>query len=260
MMGWMGGAQPAKLLRKVCHIEAVRGNVASSEWTRLPVYTLTFANPGGASLGVRIDCGDVVKVVVPGYKPKSYSMSAERNGEFDITFKVYPGGMCSGYLDRVRVGEDIQVFRMGRKERQPGSHIGLVAFGVGITEALPIAAAELARRDALHVKLLWASKTYDDMFWHHEIDQLLKEHPERFSVETILSREAREGSRHGRCTSEVLAAVFDGSWGTSVGGPNAARRDGARFLTVGTKPMMREAEAMLGRIGYSVPGKHSLLR
>ena len=40
------------------------------------------------SLGVSIEKGDVVKVAVPNYKPKSYSMSAARRGEFDITFKA----------------------------------------------------------------------------------------------------------------------------------------------------------------------------
>jgi len=51
------------------------------------VYTLTFATPAGvSSLGVRIDCGDAVKVCILGLKPTSYmySVSAERPGEFDI--------------------------------------------------------------------------------------------------------------------------------------------------------------------------------
>ena len=60
-------------------------------------------------------------------------------------------------------------------------------------------------------------------------------------------------------TSDVLAAVFDGAWGTSASGPNADKRGAVRFLTVGTKGMMREAEAMLGKLGYSVPGEHALL-
>ena len=107
-----GGGEPAELLRKVCHVEAVRGAASSPEWERLPVYTLTFATPPSLSNAVRIDCGDVIKVVVPGFKPKSYSMSAERPGEFDITVKVYPGGVCSGYLDSVQVGENISAFNV----------------------------------------------------------------------------------------------------------------------------------------------------
>ena len=54
------GAQPARLLRKECLVEAVRGDDAKW-WDRLPVHTLTFADPG---LDLRIDAGDVVKVIV----------------------------------------------------------------------------------------------------------------------------------------------------------------------------------------------------
>lgn len=90
----------------------MRGLASSPEWERLPVYTLTFESPPSLSNAVRIDCGDVVKVVVPNFKPKSYSMSAERPGEFDITVKVYPGGVCSGYLDSVQVGESISAFNV----------------------------------------------------------------------------------------------------------------------------------------------------
>jgi len=223
------------------------------------VYTLTFST--SSSLGVRIDCGDVVKICIPDFnQPKSYSMSAERTGEFDITFKVYPGGVASGYLDSLQIGKEISVFKVGSKQRRAGSHVGLVAYGVGITEALPIAAAELAKPDAEHVKLLWASKTYGDLFWHHEIAELRAEYPERFDVETILSREQRDGSRYGRCTSQVLAEVFDDVWGTGPGGPNFERRDGVRFLAVGTGPMIWETEDMLSHLGFAVPGKHALLR
>ena len=102
-----------------------------------------------------------------------------------------------------------------------------------------------------------------DLFWHEKIAELRAAHPQRFAVETILSREQRDGSLHGRVTSEVLGTVFDGAWGTGAadgaGGPNVDKRGTVRFLTVGTKPMMRETETMFGRIGYAVRGEHALL-
>ena len=237
------GAAPAKLLRKVCLVEAAKD--------RFAVYTLTFANPDGVTtLGVRIDAGDVVKVCVPNFKPKSYSMSAERPGEFDITFKVYPGGRCSGYLDSLELGQSAEVFKMGRKQRVAGTHVGIVAYGVGITEALPIATAELAKPEATHVDLLWASKTFGDTFWHEQLAELAAVHPERFKHTTILSRETRDGALHGRVNSRVLAAVFDDAWATGVGAPNENLRESVRFLSVGTKAMMHETDEMLTANGY----------
>ena len=57
----------------------------------------------------------------------------------------------------------------------------------------------------------------------------------------------------------MLAEVFDGAWGTAAGGPHEAVRDAVRFLSVGTKPMMRQTEAMLRELDYATPGRHMLL-
>jgi len=246
------GALPAKLLRKTCLVEALPD--------RLPVYTLTFANPSSkpGGLGVRMDFGDIVKIMIPNFKPKSYSMSDERPGEFDITFKVYPGGRCSGYLDSIQIGGSVDVFRMGKKERFPGARAGIIAYGVGITEALPMAEAELSKPDAQQVSLLWASKTHGDTFWHQQLAALAEAHPERFTLTTILSREERAGALFGRVSPAVLSSVFDQSWGTHIGGPNESSRSKVRFLSVGTKEMMKETDQMLQSIGYPMP-QHALL-
>jgi hypothetical protein len=162
------GGLPATLLRKVTVVE----NLAATG--QLPVHKLTFANPTKEpSLGIRLDYGEVVKVEVPGFKPKSYSMSGEDReaGTFDVTVKVYPGGRCSGYLDSIDIGESIHVFGKGGKERNAGSHVGAVAFGVGITEALPVCKAEL-RKGAEHVHLVWGARTFGDMFWGDELEAL----------------------------------------------------------------------------------------
>ena len=233
-----GAGAPAALLRKETLVEA------RPETGQLPVRTLTFAAPAALAEGFRIDLGHVVKVVIPDFKPKSYSMSAARPGEFDLTVKMYPGGRCSGYLDSVAVGESISVFRRGAKERRPGARVGLVAFGVGITEALPIARAEAERPDAREVHLLWGARTFGDMFWHEEVAALERAHPGRFRVTRFLSREDREGCRRGRIDAGALADVF-GGWRGEAGA--------ARFLVVGTKAMMREAERNLEAAGFPWP-------
>jgi len=227
---------------------------------RLPVYTLTFSNPPSAKPGwVCMEHGDTVKVCVPGYKPKSYSMSAQREAEFDITFKVYPNGRASGYLDRLQLGEAMAVFGMGKKRRAPsvGGCIGLVAFGVGITEILPMAAIELAKQDDSRVTLLWQSKTWDDIFWPEQIKALETEYPDRFRFVTMLSREEREGCLQGRLDPETLRAVFDREWG--LDGDDAAARAQVKWLSVGTKEMMCAFDRMVASNGYPMP-RHALLQ
>ncbi|KAG7340407.1 phenylacetic acid degradation protein [Nitzschia inconspicua] len=240
---------PTKLIRKV--------NVIPEAPDHLPVHTLTFAFPDvnhenftGPAVHhshVRLDMGDVVKMVIPGYKPKSYSISDLRENEFDVTFKVYPNGRASGFLDRLQVGDHIMSFgKHASRTRNPGAYVGIIVFGVGITEGYPVAKAELAKGTA-KVKLLWASRTKADTFWREELQQLQEAYPDNFEMVYLYSRETVEGCLHGRVSPELLKQVFD---------PPIPQE--ARFLSVGTKPMMKDVDGMLGQIGYPMPQHHLL--
>jgi len=256
MSAWWTG-NPAKLLRKTTLVAAAADH--------LPVYTLTFAFPEGQErVGkayplpeLNIDKGEVVKMVIPGYKPKSYSMSEMRKeaGEFDITLKIYPNGRASGHLDRLKIGDTINCFAMNpNRKYQPGKLQGLVAYGVGITEALPVAQAELDKGAAEKVVLLWASKTEGDMFWADKIAEVQKKHGSKFELVTILSRQDKEGALKGRIDADVLSKVFVEKLGLN----NDAAKAEARFLSVGTKEMMNQTAALFGKIGFPFP-KHELL-
>jgi NAD(P)H-flavin reductase len=269
---WTVGV-PTTLLRKVTLVEA------DPAVGRLPVHTLTFAIPsdeGGVMTApakphgqVAIDLGDVVKMVIPNYKPKSYSISALRVevGEFDVTLKVYPNGRASGVLDRLKVGDHIYSFgKSANRTRNPGLYVGIVAFGVGITEGLPVARAECEKLSAVtgvrpsgegqgasappglpKVKLLWASRTMEDTFWHDEIRSLREQFPSVFEMVFLLSRQEREGCLHGRVSPQLLDDVF-----------RPPLREEARFLSVGTKEMMRMTDDMFAEIGYPMPRHHLL--
>ena len=166
-------------------------------------------------------------------------MSAIRDGEFDITFKVYPNGRASGYLDSLKEGDYVNSFGMrAGKDRNPGSYVGIIAYGVGITEAWPVAKAELEKGDAKKVKLLWACKSKADTFWNAEIERVKKLYPEKLELVNIFSREKREGCLNGRIDSRVLAEVFGDS------------PPDARFLAVGTKEMMSQTYRLLNELGY----------
>lgn len=234
---------PTTLLRKT--------TLVTEAEDRLPVHKLTFSIPEGeaydAILAHRMDLGDYLYMVRPDGRRKSYSVSERREKEFDITFKPYPDGLLSGYLNALNVGDTIQcVGRISRVTYTPGKYLGLVAFGIGITECLPIAEAELSKGKVDHVRLLWASRTMADTFWKKRIESLSKKYPQRFSIQYLLSREQREGCLEGRINPSILANVFQPKH------PNDAR-----FHTVGTGDMIRMADDMLTKAGYPMP-KHAL--
>jgi len=265
---------PTKLIRKELLVSASGdGDVNTAGLDRLPVYTLTFEIPRGHEFGgrsqpledVRIDMGEVVKMVIPNYKPKSFSMSALRDDEFDITIKIYPNGRASGHLHRLQIGETTQSFGMRnltRRRNEGGTFFGGIAYGVGITEILPVARAELEKmqhNDSSKVVVLWAARTKADLFWNEQIQELEDKYgTERFQMVYIFSREKKEEEEascrtnnnnnvlYGRIDAKVLETVFDETRVLSLG----RKRTDARFLVIGTKPMMRSTEGMLSQIGF----------
>ena len=111
--------------------------------------------------------------------------------------------------------------------------------------------------------LLWANRSWEDVFWREELGQLQLEHAgssetssrggsdssirrcgggDRFTLVHTLSREQREGCEHGHVDRALLQRVFGG-----------LDREGSRFLVVGTKAMKREAHAHLAALGFSGP-------
>lgn len=250
---WLG--VPTTLVRKTLLVSADELS------GRLPVYTLTFSIPPADELSgrakahskVNLHLGDIVKMVIPNYKPKSYSISDLREDEFDVTIKVYPNGRASGFLDSLEVGQTTGSFGMSAgRQRNPGSYVGIISYGVGITEGLPVARAELEANDAKKVVLVWAVRNYDDVFWSDEIQNLQTRYPDRFEITHVVSRETQATVRKGdiagqRIDANLLAKIFTPEDGAE-----------ARFLSVGTKAMMRQTEDLLESIGYPMP-KHALL-
>jgi len=265
--------RPFKLIAAQTLVDAERGAAGGGgAVVRYAVRRLTFALPppagGGAtslaSLGFDLGLGDFVQVRAPGGFPpraRAYSpVSPEgRAGSFDLVVKCY-GGRVSGHLEELEVGETallsgpgpVPWMRLRRSSSgsggasgaSGGAPIGLVAFGVGITEALPVALSELEGSGSANtVTLLWANRGWADVFWRQEVEAMQEKYGrERFAVVHALSREQRDGCEHGRVDRALLQRVFA-----------EFDRARARFLVVGTKGMKKSAAAHLAALGFSGP-------
>jgi len=265
---WWTGV-PTKLIRKTTLVQPSCA-VNSSEYrttSHFAVHTLTFEIPQGHTFGgptiphndIRLDYGDVIKMVIPGYKPKSYSVSDLRpnENEMDVTIKVYPNGRASGFLDRLKIGDTVNTFGMSsRRSRNAGKFFGGIAYGVGITEILPVAEAELKKGDAEKVVVLWASRTSGDTFWSEKIAELEKLYANKFEMVYIYSREKSKDPAilNGRIDSKVLQNVFEPR--IKLAGMD---KKVVRFLAIGTKYMMSMTSSMLAEIGYPM-SNHMLLK
>jgi len=220
-------------------------------FTEEPIYKLTFGLPEGVLLGIDLSVGEFLRVRHPqGGKPRSYSpVSVDVPGEFQLCVKCYTNGFVSAHLCNMEVGQTARIsgpfppFWVPFVRAGAAPRVGLIAFGVGITEVLPLAKLELAAGDS-EVRLLWANRSPQDTYEVDELKQLERNSNGRFRVVFLFSRVQGEvGTLQGRLTQPILQEVF-GDWQAGAD---------ARFVVVGTKQMKRFGYAMLRDSGFPLP-------
>jgi len=119
------------------------------------VVKLTFALPDPTKslhhLSFDLGLGDFVRFRFPGTQSRAYSPTSHPSdvvGTFTLVVRVYPGGQVSPKLAALKVGDVAEVkgplpVPWLTKKRLMSSHVAMVAFGVGITEAVNLIRSEL---------------------------------------------------------------------------------------------------------------------
>lgn len=224
--------------------------------TEEPIFRLTFGLPPGRRLEADLGLGEFIRVKhANGGKPRSYSPTCvDVAGEFELCVKRYRAGFVSSHLCDASVGDLVEVsgpyppFWIPFVRSNGCVRVGLVAFGVGITEALALASVELATTQH-EVRLLWANRSPGETFADAQMKYLQESYPDRFKVNYIFSRSSQtdddqlsSAALSGRVSVEVLQTVF-GDWLQDHGKSSG-------FLVVGTKQMKRDGYAMLNQLGF----------
>jgi len=182
----------------------------------------------------------------------------EGNATFDVVVKVYPGGPptspgVSAYLGALAVGEYAHVPEIRALDwRRDSKRVGMVCFGVGITECLGPAAVLL--RAGAEVRMLYANRHAGQIIMREDLIALVSAYPGRFRLRHCLSQPAElppswnwekpgERATRGRVDHKVLRTEFGGAW--SDGHPVQ------HFLMIGTTAMEQEVLGMIGRAGLA---------
>ncbi|CAE7254944.1 CBR1 [Symbiodinium sp. CCMP2592] len=190
------------------------------------------------------------------YSPTS--SPCRTDGTFELVLRVYRHGYVSRWLDAKLVGETVDMTfpwpsPLPLDRRNPGQHVGLIAFGIGITELYRTAVQELADANVGEVVLLYATRTLAEQgILADELAVLVKSEPHRFRLEQLVSRESVPGMHHGRIDSQLLEKVFPWS-------QHDRDTTGVRFMVAGTKQMMQTTHRHLEKLGYR-PDVYKLIR
>lgn len=231
-------------------------NTISGPEATWPTQRFRFDMPNEDLASCDLGRGDIVKLCWQwqiGQIPRSYNPlfggvggSSSDLDTFDLVVKIYGDrDGAAAWLDKVKVGETVRMsgpfpqFPEIRTRNEGGSEVGIVCYGVAITEAIAVADAELRREDVKQVALLWANRKRDDRSLVDELLILNRQHPSRLMVKQIFSEESG-GDLHGHVNADILRDVFSFTEQANV-----------RFHVVGSKKMYNDTWAMLESSGYS---------
>ncbi|KAJ1732657.1 NADH-cytochrome b5 reductase [Coemansia sp. Benny D160-2] len=201
-----------------------------------------------AALGLPIGRHIQIMAVVDGKEvARSYTPTSTDNdkGFFELVVKTYPTGVISSYLDKMSIGDTINVRGpRGAFVYTPNMvrSIGMIAGGTGITPMYQIIQHILENpEDKTHVSVVFANVNEDDILLREHLERWAADH-DNFDVHYVLNNppEGWAGSI-GFVTKEVIQKYMP------------APADDIKVLICGPPPMVKAMGGCLGELGYVPP-------
>ena len=126
---------------------------------------------------------------------RTYSISSEPNKNFiEIGVKHIESGMFSEFLKTKKVEDVVQISNRDGSfvvNSENANHLLLIAAGSGITPIMSILKSTLRKNNKSRITLLYSNKTYADMMYKTEIQDLKDKYLERLLVFNFFSRRFR---------------------------------------------------------------------
>lgn len=128
---------------------------------------------------------------------RSYSLcSAPHENDLRVAIKKVPGGVFSTFAnERLQAGDELRVMPpQGRFILEPGpAHQNLyVAFaaGSGITPVISMLKSVLHAEPGSRFVLFYGNRSFDQIIFREQLEELKNRYPDRLSVHHVLSRES----------------------------------------------------------------------
>lgn len=154
--------------------------------------------PLGQHLVFKFQPEDAELPVLRPYTPVS---EASATGYVDFVIKLYPQGVMSQYLAKLKVGQRLQMKGpKGRFKYKPNMkrRLGMLAGGSGITPPYQVLNHILSDpTDRTHVSLIYANVTPADILLRQNLDSLAAKHPKQFDVYYVIEKKVPVGWKYG---------------------------------------------------------------
>ena len=143
---------------------------------------------------------------------RAYSLSSSPNlslkNEYEITVKRVEGGLVSNYmLDELKVGDKLDISNpsgnFGYNPVRDEKNVVAIAGGSGITPFMSLARAILEGMYDCNLTVFYSVKTYDDIIFRKEIEEINKKNKNVCFIIT-LTREEKDGFLHGHLNKEMI--------------------------------------------------------
>jgi len=209
-------------------------------------------------------------------RPYTPTTSDEDLGHMDLVVKIYPanvhpkfpeGGKMTQYLEAMAIGDSIDVrgpsgkliykgrgvFDIKEDKKEAGKEVkvkqvSMIAGGTGITPMLQLVRAVFRDpEDKTNLSLLFANQTEDDILLRNELEEVQKQHPDRFKLWYTVDR-PKEGWSYstGFVSAEMIEKALHSPSGDNL------------VLLCGPPPMINFAcLPNLDKLGYSQSNRFS---
>ncbi|OMH81924.1 NADH-cytochrome b5 reductase 1 [Zancudomyces culisetae] len=180
---------------------------------------------------------------------RSYTPVSKLNelGQFELVVKVYPTGVMTPALKDLQVGQNVSV--RGPKgnfvyKPEKFKQFIMLAGGSGITPMYQVIQELLANNaDTTKITLVYANVGFDDILLKSELDNLAKQHSDRFVLHYVLEKPSgdwvSEGGSVGYITKDIILNNLDNSLIPQT-----------QALLCGPLPMIKAMEGHLESIGF----------
>lgn len=179
---------------------------------------------------------------------RAYSIcAAPQSGKLSVGIKRVPKGLFSNYaFDQLQVGDKVEVMppegQFVWPATQGGKNLLLIAAGSGITPILSIILSALSDTSVQQVALLYGNRSARDSMFREELLQLKEQHPDRFQLIEVFSREKQDNALFGRIGKPIVNYMLKS---------RLADWDFDQYYICGPEEMIKESSATLKEAGAS---------